>query len=46
MLGQVMRDFRILGHIMLDSLSDARGCGSENKELKMTTLCFMRPDYG
>ena len=45
-LGQVMRDFRILGHIMLDFLGDDRTCSSENKKLAVAKLCFMWPDYG
>jgi hypothetical protein len=45
-LGQVMLDFRILGHIMLNFLGDDRMCSSENKELAVAKLCFMWPDYG
>ena len=45
-LGQVMLDFRILGHIMLDFLGDDRTCSSENKKLAVAKLCFMWPDYG
>jgi len=45
-LGQVMLDFRILGHIMLDFLGDDRTCSSGNKKLAVAKLCFMWPDYG
>ena len=45
-LGQVMLDFRILGHIMLDFLGDDRTGSSENKKLAVAKLCFMWPDYG
>jgi hypothetical protein len=36
-LGQLMLNFRIPGHIMLDFLSDDRTCASENKELAVAT---------
>jgi hypothetical protein len=44
-LGKVTLDFRILGHIMLDFLSDDRTCASENKELagaRLWFICFDR----
>jgi hypothetical protein len=44
-LGQVMPDFRILGHIMIDSPSRPSRGRSENKELTVDRLFALRPDY-